>query len=339
VDAIILVGGQGLRLRPLTATRHKSMVPVCNRAAISYLFEWLGRSNIERVVLALGQQNEDLAEVYPAGRLGGLELVHAVERQRLESGGAIRNSVEVANIDDRFLVVNGDIYVDFDLRAAIDAHAAKEADLTLALATVEDPSAFGVAVLDEDGLVTGFVEKPPRESAPSKLVNAGVWIFERRIADEIPEGAVRVEETLFPSLVARRRPVLGYVFDGLWEDIGDPGRYLELNLALAAKRGGCVIDETVETAGTAVVEHAVIGPGTRIEAGASFRESVAWEDCRVGGGAAVVRSILADGVTIGEGATVEGAVVGRGGVVPVRAVVKPGTVIEPGAEYHDEHGR
>jgi mannose-1-phosphate guanylyltransferase len=151
VDAIILVGGQGTRLRPLTLTRHKSLMPLCNRPAIEYLFEWLGEHGIERVVLALGRNNEDLADAYPGGRLGDLELVLVQETHRLESGGAIRNAVQTAGIEGRFVVLNGDIFADFDLTAAIAEHESRQADLTLALHEVEDPSQFGVAVVDAKG--------------------------------------------------------------------------------------------------------------------------------------------------------------------------------------------
>ena len=339
MDAIILVGGQGTRLRPLTAARHKSLVPVCNRPAITYLFEWLRTSGIERVILAIGQNNEDLAEAFPEGRDHGFELRHIVEKQRLESGGAIRNAVQTAGIDDTFVVLNGDIYVDFDFQEALRAHRAASADLSLALAPVDDPSDFGVAVLDDDGFVTGFVEKPPHGEAPSNLVNAGAWIFEREIVDQIPAGAVRVEETLFPSLVARRRPVLGYCFDGTWADIGTTQRYLDLNLQLLHQRGEAAIAASAKVAAEGHVERSAIGDGTCVEQGASIVDSVVWDECQVGRDASVWRSILADSVTVGAGAHVEGSVIGRGAVVESGAVVPPGTILEPGTRYDADDGR
>lgn len=330
MDAIILVGGQGTRLRPLTLTRHKSLVPVCNRPAIEYLFEWLARGGIERAVLALGQANEDLAATYPAGRHRGVEIVPVLETQRLESGGAIRNAVQSAGVEGRFVVLNGDIFVDFNLTAALEAHVAAEAVLTLALSEVDDPSPFGVAALDRDGMVAGFVEKPPLGTAPSNLVNAGVWIFEPELVGEIPPGAVRVEETLFPSLVARRRRVLGYPFEGLWADIGTPSRYLALNNALSGRTGS--IAESAEVAG-ARIESATIGPGCRVEGPASVVRSVLWESVRIGAGASVVDSVLADGVEVGEGAIVEGLVAGSGATIPAGSVIGRGTILDPGARY------
>ncbi len=331
MDAIILVGGQGTRLRPLTLTRHKSLVPVCNRPAIEYLFEWLAGNGIERAVLALGQANEDLAAAYPAGRHAGIEILPVLETQRLESGGAIRNAVQSTDIEGTFVVLNGDIFVDFDLAAALAAHEAASAVLTLALSEVEDPSPFGVAALDSAGMVTGFVEKPPLGTAPSNLVNAGVWIFRAGLVDEIPVGAVRVEETLFPSLVARRQRVLGYRFEGLWADIGTPARYLALNQALSGQPGN--VAQSAQIADGARLELCTVGAGCHIGRAATISRSVLWENVAVGDGARVEGSILANDVHIGEGAVLDAVVAGAGATIPPRSLVPRSTVLEPGARY------
>lgn len=335
MDAILLVGGQGTRLRPLTARRHKSLVPVCNRPAIEYLFDWLARSGVRRAILTLGLANEDLARCYPAGPRGPLELLPIIETARLESGGAIRNAVHAAGIDDRFLVLNGDIYLDFDLAPALAAHVARGADLTLALHEVDDPSQFGVAVCDSDGFITGFVEKPPPGEAPSRLVNAGAWIFERRIVDEIPPGAVRVEETLFPSLVARRRPVLGYRFEGHWADLGTPARYLALHRALLGAANA--IDPAARIAAGARITGTAIGPGGDVAPGAEISASVLWENVRVGSGAFVRDSVIADGAAVGEGAVLDRCVVGPGAAIAPGSRPPAGTIVDAGASYHEPH--
>jgi mannose-1-phosphate guanylyltransferase len=336
VDAIVLVGGQGTRLRPLTSTRHKSLVPVLNRPAIDYLFDWLERSGIDRVVLALGQANEDLAATYPAGQRGAMEIVPIVERERLESGGAIRHAVRTAGIQGRFVVLNGDVYVDFDFHAAFQAHVSFGADLTLALHEEDDPSAFGVAVVDGEGLVTGFVEKPPRGEAPSRQVNAGVWIFEPGLVDEIAQGAVRVEETLFPSLVARRRRVLGYRFEGHWADLGTPQRYLDLSVELLA--GGNALAGDARVSPGATVAGSAVGSRSAIDTGARVIDSILWEGVEVATGAAVERCILADGVVVGAGARVAGVVAGQGARIAPGVAVPAGTVIEVGGRYDGTHG-
>ncbi len=333
MDAIVLVGGLGTRLRPLTETRHKSLVPVCNRPAIEYLFDWVERSGFRRVILALGRHNEDLADAYRSGRPGKLEMVIVEETERLESGGAIRNAVREAGTEGRFAVLNGDVFVDFDFREALTAHEARSADLTLALCPVPEPSSYGVAVVDTTGLVTGFVEKPPIGTATSNLVNAGVWIFEHGLVDEIPPGPVRVEETLFPSLVARRRTVLGHVFDGLWADIGTPERYLELNIALASRAGGNVLAPTVRCEEGATIQESSAGEGCNLAAGAEITASILWERVEVGKNAIVKRSVLADGVHVGDGARLEGIVAGAGAVIAAGAVPPPGTRIDCGGTY------
>ncbi|MEX2080065.1 MAG: NDP-sugar synthase, partial [Dehalococcoidia bacterium] len=277
----------------------------------------------------------------------GIRVTQVRERERLESGGAIRNAVGVAGVKGRFVVVNGDIFIEFDLGEALAEHERRGADLTLALCQVEDPSQFGVAALDGDGLVTGFVEKPPRGSEPGNMVNAGVWVFEAGLVDEIPPGAVRVEETLFPSLVGRRRVVLGYCFDGVWADIGTPERYLELNLRL--------LDAGRGTAGTEAVTNSCLAAGCQVEDGATVRRSVLgagcvvgrdatiegsvlWEKVAVHEGAFVGDSVLADGVVVGAGARAEGVVAGRGAVILPGVEVPRGTSLEPGERYHGEDG-
>ena len=311
MDAILLVGGQGTRLRPLTSHRHKSLVPLLNRPAIEYLFEWLERSGFDRVVLALGQANEDLATAYPAGQRGRLEIIPILERERLESGGAIRNAVKTAGIAGRFAVLNGDVYVDFDFAPALAAHIEREADLTMALKALPDPSQFGVAVTDGTGLITGFVEKPPPGTAPSNLVNAGVWIFEPGLVDEIPSGAVRVEETLFPSLVARRRTVLGHQFSGTWADLGTPARYLQVSKELLGTRNE--IAPGVKLSATGSLSGSAIGMSSQLQMGTTVQNSILWENVTVSAGAQVIDSILADNVFVGTGAVLQG--VGGGGQI------------------------
>lgn len=334
MDAIVLVGGQGTRLRPLTASRHKSLVPVCNRPAIQYLFDWLKESGIRRVVLALGLSNEDLAEAYPAGDRDGLEFVTVFEKQRLESGGAIRYAVEQTGISGTFLVLNGDVYLEFDLQAAVARHKDAGALVSLALTPVDDPSQFGVAIVDGEGWIRGFHEKPPRGQAPSNLVNAGAWIFELDAVEAIPPGAVRVEETLFPSLAERGR-LLGYQFNGPWADIGTPERYLALNQLLAVR--GVAADSgsaTIDPAAVLIASSA--GPGCVIAERALIEGSVLWENVRVGAGASIVNSIVADGVTIGAGATLDGAVIGHGSTIAEGVTLPPNTVLQPGSQYDGE---
>jgi mannose-1-phosphate guanylyltransferase len=337
MDAIILVGGQGTRLRPLTERRHKSLVPLCNRPAIEYLFEWIARSGFERAVLSLGQHNEDLARQYPPGSHCGIHIDIVQESERLESGGAIRYAVQQAGVEGRFVVLNGDVFVDFDFDKALRAHESSRAELTIALFDVTDPSAFGVAVTDNDGLITKFVEKP-QGIAPSNAVNAGVWIFEPGLVDDIPPGAVRVEQTLFPSLVDAHRRVLGYRFEGPWQDIGTPERYLELNMQLLDS-GTAGIAASANIAPAADVERSVIGAGTTISDMAVVRNSVLWENVIVGEGACIADSVIANDVTIGKGVNVAGVSIGPGASIRAHTNVRERASIAGETRYHGSDER
>tara|TARA_B100001123_G_scaffold416737_1_gene518670 strand:- start:933 stop:1781 length:849 start_codon:yes stop_codon:yes gene_type:complete len=280
----------------------------------------------------MGQSQEDLVRGYPEGSWGSITITHVVEHERLESGGAIRNAVRTAKPEGPFLVLNGDIYVDFDLQAALAAHHRTNARLTLALCPVIDPSPFGVAIVDSNSQITGFVEKPPPGTAASDLVNAGVWLFDPSLVQEIPPGAVRVEETLFPSLVGRRENVLGYCFEGLWADLGTPARYLELSQSLVKRSGAPLLGRAVQVAEDANIEGSAIGAGSSVAEGAHVTGSVLWEDVRVEAGARIKDSVLANGVTIGAGAVVSGAVIGQGANVTVGAQVQQGELLEPGEQ-------
>jgi mannose-1-phosphate guanylyltransferase len=336
MDAIVLVGGQGTRLRPLTARRHKSLVPIRNRPQIEHLFEWLEQSGFERAVLAIGRFNDDLADAYRDGRPGRLKVELVEETERLESGGAIRNAVQEAKILGRFAVCNGDVVVDFDFAPFLAEHIAREAELTLALYPVENPSMYGIAAVDDTSMVVGFVEKPPPGTEPSNLVNAGVWIFEPHLVGEIPPGAVRVEETLFPSLVARGRPVLGRGIEGIWADIGTPSRYLEVNQALLERDDGCDV-AGAQVAVDARVTRSSLGAGTVVGAGADIAGSITWENVAIHEGAHVYDSIIADSATIGAGARLQTAVIGAGATVPAGSTLPPGTSLGAGETYEGEH--
>ncbi len=338
MDAIVLVGGQGTRLRPLTFARHKSLVPVLNRPAIEHLFAWLRRSGFTRAVLAIGQNNDDLALAYPTSDYDGLRIELVQETSRLESGGAIRNAVQTAGIRGRFTVLNGDVFVDFDYADALARHQQLRADLTLALYPAPDPSSFGVAAVDAESMITGFVEKPPPGTEPSNLINAGVWIFEPGLVAEIPDGPVRVEETLFPSLVARRRRVLGYQFSGVWADIGTPARYLALSRALLPN-GANEIHKSCALSSETVIHSSAVGERSSLGAGSRVTGSILWEDVTIGSNATVTDSVLADQVRIGAGATVTGAVLGQGAEVEAGAIVPVGTSIDAGGRYHGSHDR
>jgi mannose-1-phosphate guanylyltransferase len=321
MHAVVLVGGFGTRLRPLTLTRPKQMLPVANRTMIDRVLEHLGDHGVERAVLSLGYKPDAFLEAYPDGRRGSVALHYAVEPEPRDTAGAIRFAALDAGIDERFVVVNGDVLTDLDLAALVEAHEATGAEGTIALHRVEDPSAFGVVPTDESGRVTAFIEKPPRDEAPTDLINAGTYVLEpsvlHRIAPDVP---VNVERVTFPAMVDDRSL---YALDGdtYWIDAGTPATYLQANLDLVSGRRGAA--EPAWDASTTVegmVNHSVLGPGAVVEAGAIVEGSVLLPRTVVRAGGVVRGSVLGAGAIVGEDAVVrDGSVIGDGSEVPSRA--------------------
>jgi mannose-1-phosphate guanylyltransferase len=330
MDAVVLAGGEGTRLRPLTRTRHKSLVPVCNRPALAILLQWLAEGGVSRAVLAVGQAGAVLLEAAQRPGFSPIPVTAVEEREPLGSGGAIRNAVREAGIEGRFLAVNGDIYAGFPLAPIVSAHERAGAQLTIALVPLEDPTGYGVAELDPEGRILRFAEKPPPGSVKRGLVNAGVWVFERELVEEIPPGPARVEETLFPALAEAGRPIFGVQCEGTWADLGTPERYLALHRQLLGERSA-VAARVAIAPGAAAVRSAV-GEGSEVGPGALVEDSVLWERVQVGAGASVIASVVADGVFVGAGALVRGCVVGSGATIAPGAVAI-GRKLEPGERY------
>ena len=362
--AIILVGGEGTRLRPLTLRTPKQLVPVLNRPLLDHLLLHLKDHGVTSMTLAMTRRSAAVREAFGDGRHLGVEIEYAYEETPLGSGGTIASIA--AGWDEPFLVCNGDIITDLDVSAFIEAHRARGAELSISLHEVEDPSAFGVVVLDSESRVTRFVEKPKREEAPSRLINAGAWLFEPSLLSEMDGTAFnRVEEALFPRLAETGRRIFGFHRQGYWIDVGNPEAYRRANLDLLAgacsgrlpyrwPASGIASDGAYIDAGARVSAPVLLGVGTRVEAtamvegpsvtgarcviraGAKVSSSVVWDDVNIEAGASVLESVVASGVRIGAGATVVGAVVGHGATVLAGAIVPRGMRIEPDAIYGGE---
>lgn len=318
MQAVVLVGGFGTRLRPLTSSRPKQMLPVANRTMIDRVLEHLGAHGVERAVLSLGYKPDAFLAAYPSGRRGDVELHYAVEPEPRDTAGAIRFAALDAGIDERFVVVNGDVLTDLDIDALVQAHVTAGAEGTIALHEVDDPSAFGVVPTDADGRVTAFIEKPPRDEAPTNLINAGTYVLEPSVLDRIaPDVPVNVERITFPAMVDDRSL---YALDGdtYWIDAGIPTTYLQANLDLISGRRGTA-EPGVEASATVhgSADLSVLGAGVTIEAGARVEGSVLLPRSIVRAGALVRGSVLGAGAIVGEGASVTaGSVVGDGTEVP-----------------------
>ncbi len=235
--AVVLVGGFGTRLRPLTNTTPKPMLPVVNRPMLEHLVGGLARAGIVEVTLALGFKPEPFAQAFPDGVCAGVRLAYAVEPEPLDTAGAIRFAADHAGIDDTFVVANGDIMTDLDISKLLAAHRASGAEATIHVSPVDDPSAFGVVELDDDLRVLRFVEKPAPDEAPSNLINAGTYVLEPTVLPRIATGRkVSIEREVFPAIVADGG-LFAYPDDAYWLDTGRPEFYLQANLdALAGRR-------------------------------------------------------------------------------------------------------
>jgi len=328
--AVVLVGGVGTRLRPLTNTVPKPMLPVGHVPMISRLVARLGRGGVSEVVLALGFKPEPFMEAFPDGRCGDVGLRYVVEPEPLDTGGAIRFAADEAGIDDTFVVANGDVMTDLDVGALVDAHRRFESEATIHLIGVEDPSAFGVVGLDDDGRVRAFVEKPRPGDEPSNLVNAGTYVFEPAVLDRIPAGRkVSVERDVFPGIAADGA-LYGVPTDDYWLDAGRPDLYRAANLDLLGDRrvhDRCepiAVTSTVDPAST--VTNSIVGERAVVGAGARVVDSVLLPDAVVEAGASVTRSLVMG--IVGRDADVVDSMVGSDGHVADGVRLHDGTVPE-----------
>ncbi len=341
--AVVLVGGEGTRLRPLTLSVPKQMLPVVEQPMIERVLGQLARHGIEDAVLSLGYLPDAFMKAYPDGVASGVRLSYAVEPSPLDTAGAIRFAALSAGIDETFVVVNGDVLTDMDLTALVEFHRARGAEGTISLYPVDDPSAFGVVPTAETGRVQAFVEKPPRDAAPTNLINAGTYVLEPSVVDRVPGGRrVSIERETFPAMVADGT-LYALADPSYWLDTGTPEAYLTAHWDLLEGRrpglpapgardsgGGVWILDSAQLDGEARGP-ALLGRGARVGPGAVVDRAVVGHDCVVGAGATIVRSVLLAGAVVGEGATVTGSIVGPGASVGEGSEVRPLTVLGMGA--------
>ncbi|MGH2779666.1 MAG: sugar phosphate nucleotidyltransferase [Actinomycetota bacterium] len=320
MKALILAGGFGTRLRPLTYTRPKHLLPIANVAHIEHVFDLLQRHGVDEAVLLTSYLAEAFEETVERAAERGLKLGVTHEEEPLGTAGALKNAQEIV-ADDTFLAFNGDVLTDVDLSAVLDFHREREAEASLVLTPVDDPSAFGVVPTEPDGRVLGFIEKPPRAEAPTNLVNAGIYVLEPRVLDRIPSGRVySAERELFPEIVDDRT-MYALGTDAYWMDIGTPEKFLQANLDALEGRyvceavaepapGLCLRAEGAEIGEGARVSSTCMGRGARVEAGAVVDRAVLLPGAVVGRDATVRNVTLGEGARVAPGAAVEGAAIG-----------------------------
>jgi mannose-1-phosphate guanylyltransferase len=321
VDAILLVGGQGTRLRPLTISAPKPMLPA---AGVPFTAHQLARARdagVDHVVLATSYQPEVFEQYFGDGSTFGLDLEYVTEVEPLGTGGGIRNVADRlrGKPGDPVLIFNGDVLSGVDLRALITHHTEAGAQVTLHLVEVEDPRAFGVVPTDESGRVTAFLEKTP--DPPTNRINAGCYVFRRSVIDSIPTGRpVSVERETFPGLLAAGELVVGHVDSGYWLDLGTPADFVlgSCDLVRGRVESSALpgpVGEALLLPGAVVAADAIVHGGTTIG-----------RDCQIGAGATVQSSVVFDGAVIEAGAEVRESVIGKGAFIGAGTVVKSAVI-------------
>jgi mannose-1-phosphate guanylyltransferase len=342
MQALILAGGEGTRLRPLTLTIPKPAIQLVDRPFLRYMLDWLGSHGVDDVVIASGFGAEALRGALEGEAGEGPSISYVQESEPLGTGGPLRLGADAGMLSDRFLVLNGDILTDLDLGALMRAHAESGAVATLALYPVDDPSAYGLVRTDAGGEVAEFVEKPDPGHTDTNEISAGAYVIEREVLDLIPAGRmVSIEREVFPRLVGHG--LYGHALDGYWMDIGTPQRYLQASWDILEGRVRTEVADRLEGAGpwldadvtigaqASVGARAVIAAGAEVGDGAVVSSSVVMAGSRIGPGAVVSESILAPGVQIGEGARLgPDVVIGEGARVEAGAELGAGARLAPG---------
>lgn len=352
MQAIVLVGGEGTRLRPLTLTQPKPAIRLVDRPFIRLMIDWLARHGVDEVIMACGFRAELLRSALGDGEVGGVRIRYVEEPEPLGTAGPMRLAADQGLVSDRFLALNGDVLTDLDLTALQRAHQESEARATLALYPVEDPTAYGLVrraggpsapgapPATPGGPVEEFLEKPEAAQIKTDEINAGAYVLERELLDMVPPGrAVSIEREVFPRLVSEG--LYGHRLEGYWMDIGTPQRYLQASWDILERRvqtdvpldgdSGPLVEPGAEVAADAVIEkRAVIGAESAIGPYARVDGSVLDTGCRIGAGATVTGSILAKRVEVGSDATVDCAVIGEGARIEPGATVPPEARVQPG---------
>jgi mannose-1-phosphate guanylyltransferase len=351
MQAVILVGGEGTRLRPLTSTVPKPVVPLVDRPFVSFMLEWLRKHGIDDVIMSCGFLATSVRNVLGDGSGLGIKLRFVEEPDPRGTAGALKFAESM--LDERFLMLNGDVLTDIDLTAQIAQHERTGARATLALVPVDDPTAYGLVHLSEDRSVKDFLEKPSSDRIDTNLISAGAYVLEREILDLVPSDRnVSIEREVWPRLIGDG--LYGFPSESYWLDIGTPERYLqgtfdiiEGNVRTAVQErlgsGFLAIAEDAEIDGGRVIPPAVIERGVHIGAGAHVGAlAVLGQGVRIGANTTVERAVILGGSEIGEGCTLRdciiaaGCRVGAGTQITGEAVLGEGVTV--GSENIVTHG-
>ena len=340
MKVIILVGGEGTRLRPLTYSTPKAMMPVLNIPFIHHIINHLNSHNIDHVILSMGYKPDAIKKYFDVYSGATSKIIYNIEDKPLGTAGAVKYAQKYIDKQEHFFVMNGDIFTDMDLTGMLHFHQSKKATATIALTAVADPTQFGVVEIDSRQRIKRFVEKPKKEEAPSNLINAGFYILDSKILKDIPEDKFTMfERDVFPQLIAAGEPVYGYITDSYWIDMGTPQKYLRLSCDLL--QGKCtaikphdediiisknsIINAESELQGPLLIDAnchigkgvilkgpTVIGMNCNIAEDSEIESSIIWPSVNIGRNVKIKNCIIASDNFIEDNANLENEVINKG---------------------------
>ena len=356
MKAVILVGGEATRLRPLTGNIPKAMVPVLNTPLLEHIISYLSEQQIKDITLAQSHPTQPIESYFGNGSQFGVKLNYTLEDAPLGTAGAVKNA-ERYLLDETFLVLNGDIFTDLDITAMIGFHQQRKAKATIALTPVDDPTSYGLIETNAQGRVTRFLEKPSWNQVTTNMINAGIYVLEPEVLTHIPPQVnFSFERELFPLLLDHSEPIYAYPTSAYWIDIGTPEKYFQLHRDLLSGKSSRYapskkvvigkqshIHPTAQITGTAVIGGncaigrkvkligpVVIGSGCEILSEAIVEESIIWRNARIGQHVNLIGSIVADNCCLNANSTIEDSVLGDNVTVVSGYKLEPGSRIQPG---------
>lgn len=342
MKAVILAGGEGTRMRPLTKNLHKAMLPLLNRPIMEFILDYLKGEGITEVIIALSYRPQDVSDYFGDGQKFGLKISYVLETTPLGTSGAVKNASSYLD-EQPFCVLNGDIFYRINLRRMLEKHLQNKAVASIALTRVEDPRAYGLVKMDGKGRILEFLEKPSGDGIASGMINAGIYIISPQALNLVPEGKFYMfEKGLFPELIRRGEKMYGFPTSSYWIDVGTPENYLKVHRDLLLSkelkrerlvkeavnwnREACDIHPDAMLTGPVVLaEGCTIGRGSRIQGPASIGKN-----CNIGNDTAIENSIIWHGVRIEEGISIKSSIIASWCMIEKGAVLNEGCILGDG---------
>src|SRR5438105_2248763 len=332
MKGLILAGRKGTRLRPLTINTPKPVVPVANSPFLLYQIDLMRSGGIGEIILSLSYQPRKIEDLLKDGADYGVWIRYAVEGTPLGTGGAFKNAEE--HIDSTTVVFNGDVLTGLELGAVIARHRQRKAVATIVLTPVENPSAYGLVETDADGWIQRFIEKPGPDEITCNTINAGVYVLEPSVLSYMPKGEpYSFERGLFPTLLEHKQPMLAYIMDRYWIDIGTPQKYLEVHQDILAGKfkskrvSPSALDRTTLPSSALVDAKSIIDQDVTIRDNVLIENSVIGRNCKIAEGVHIVDSVIWSGNTIDTDARISGSIIGKGCFIGSSAQLRPGVVL------------